>query len=195
MAADGGTAAPDPRVVRSLARLREGLILACRDRPLDQVSVSDVVRAAGVARATFYLHYRDLDALAVDTCAELVRQAVDALHAWQGVPGPDPPPPLPELLGRIQQRADLYRALIRPGGSGPLGELLHRELAERATAELLRRGRTAASADLAASAVASVFTGVLADWLHGRLTGTPEALAVQVWQLLGAVHAAVARLG
>lgn len=39
-----------------------------------------------------------------------------------------------------------------------------------------------------ASAVAATFTGVLADWLHGLLDGTPDAVADQVWQLLVALH-------
>lgn len=84
----------DPRTARTRGKLREALLAACEEQPLDQVSVSDVVRRAGVGRATFYLHYDDLRALAVDACAEIVRQAVDALHAWDEVPpGPDAPPP------------------------------------------------------------------------------------------------------
>jgi AcrR family transcriptional regulator len=181
-------------VVRTRTRLREGLIEACREQPLERLSVSDVVRTAGVARATFYLHYRDLDALAVDACAQVVREAVDALHAWQGEPGPLPPPPLRQLFARVRARADLYRALVRPGGAGPLGELLHRELAERVRAELLRRGSQRHRADFAASAVAASFTGVFADWLHGRLEGSPDEMALRIWRLLGAVHAAAAHI-
>ncbi|MGW0585738.1 TetR-like C-terminal domain-containing protein, partial [Streptomyces sp. NPDC002920] len=33
------------------------------------------------------------------------------------------------------------------------------------------------------------FAGVLADWLHGDLDGTPAEIADQVWQLLVALHA------
>lgn len=34
----------------------------------------------------------DLRTLAVDACAGLVRDAVEALHAWETLPGPDRPP-------------------------------------------------------------------------------------------------------
>ncbi|WP_258312384.1 TetR/AcrR family transcriptional regulator, partial [Streptomyces sp. ZEA17I] len=74
----------DPRTARTRARLRAALLAACEHRPLDRVSVAQVVRGAGVGRATFYLHYDDLNALAVDACADVVTEAVDALHAWEG---------------------------------------------------------------------------------------------------------------
>ena len=82
----------DPRAVRTRAKLRRALLDACAQRPLAQISVAALVRRAGVGRATFYLHYADLEALAVDACADVVRDAVDALHAWRGTPDPASPP-------------------------------------------------------------------------------------------------------
>lgn len=76
--------------------------------------------------------------------------------------------------------------LLREGGSGPLGDLLHRELRERSRSERELAG--APSADLIASAVAATFAGVLADWLHGLIDATPETMAAQVWRLLVALH-------
>lgn len=84
--------AGDPRAERTRARLREALLEECAERPLAEVSVAALVRRAGLGRATFYLHYPDLDALAVGACAEVVRDAVDALHAWRGTPDPAAPP-------------------------------------------------------------------------------------------------------
>lgn len=42
--------------------------------------------------------------------------------------------------------------------------------------------------DLVASAVASSFVAVLADWLHGLIEGTPDQVAGQVWRLLISLH-------
>src|SRR5690242_15555453 len=81
------TAVPaDPRAARTRAKLRDALLEECARRPLAEAGVTAVVRRAGVGRATFYLHYADLEALAVDACADVVREAVDALHAWRGTP-------------------------------------------------------------------------------------------------------------
>ncbi|MFC9328149.1 TetR/AcrR family transcriptional regulator [Kitasatospora sp. NPDC057015] len=182
--------AADPRAERTRERLRLALLAECAERPLAAVSVSAVVRRAGLGRATFYLHYEDLQALAVDACAEVVRQAVDALHAWRGLPDPAAPPPaLAAFFTDAALHGTLYRSLLGPGGSGPLGELLHRELRERSRTERELAG--ARHADLVATAVAATFTGVLADWLHERVEAEPGTIAADVWRLLIALHRAV----
>ncbi|MFI6446891.1 TetR/AcrR family transcriptional regulator [Kitasatospora sp. NPDC050543] len=187
----GGRRAGDPRAERTRARLRDALLAECADRPLDELTVSAVVRRAALGRATFYLHYEDLQALAVDACAEVVDRAVDALHAWRGIPDPAAPPPaLTAFFTETAGHAPLYRGLLRPGGSGPLGELLHDRLRERSRTE--RELAKASHADLVGSAVAAAFTGVLADWLHERIDATPDAVAAGVWRLLIALHRAVA---
>ncbi|MCX4579637.1 TetR/AcrR family transcriptional regulator [Streptomyces sp. NBC_01571] len=177
----------DPRAARTRDRLRRALLAECAERPLEEVGVAALVRRAGVGRATFYLHYADLEALAVDTCADVVREAVDALHAWRGRPDPvSAPPALLSFFTGLAPHAGLYRALLSPGGGGPLGHVLHRDLRARSLTERTLAG--APDAALVASAVAATFAGVLADWLHGLLVGTPEEVAHQVWQLLVTLH-------
>ncbi|MET8978378.1 TetR/AcrR family transcriptional regulator [Streptomyces sp. NPDC004539] len=182
-------AAPeDPRAARTRARLRAALLAECAERPLEEVSVAALVRRAGAGRATFYVHYTDLEDLAVDACADVVREAVEALHAWQGRPDPvRAPAALPEFFASLTPHLALYRRLLTPGGGGPLGLVLHRDLRAYSLRERERAG--AADAALVASAVAATFAGVLGDWLHGLLEGTPRQIADQVWQLLVALHA------
>lgn len=177
----------DPRAARTRARLRAALLHECAERPLAEVGVAALVRRAGVGRATFYVHYDGLEALAVDACADVVREAVEALHAWRGRPDPvHAPPALPAFFAGLAPHTALYRTLLTPGGGGPLGLVLHRDLRARSLAERERAG--AADAPLVASAVAATFAGVLADWLHGLLAASPEEVADQVWQLLVALH-------
>ncbi|MFJ5546529.1 TetR/AcrR family transcriptional regulator [Streptomyces sp. NPDC093225] len=177
----------DPRAARTRRKLGEALLEECAQRPLGEITVAAVVRRAGVGRATFYLHYADVPALAVDTCAGIARDAVEALHAWRGVPDPArPPAPLTDFLEGVARHADLHRTLLAPGGTGPLGEALHRELRERSRAERALAGGH--SPELIASAVSGTFRAVLADWLHGAVDGTPQELAGEIWRLLITLH-------
>ncbi|MDQ3403223.1 MAG: TetR/AcrR family transcriptional regulator [Actinomycetota bacterium] len=182
---------PDPRVTRTRARLRAALLDCCAQRPLDQLGVADVVRAAGIARATFYLHYDDLRALAIDACGELVRTTVDALHAMDRLPdAANPPTALTELFTAVSANAGLYQALLGPSGGGPLGELLHAELMARSLLERRRRLPDGHAHEAASSAVASAFTGLVADWAHDRIPGSPDTVAAQAWRVFWAIHAA-----
>ncbi|OAR23724.1 TetR family transcriptional regulator [Streptomyces sp. ERV7] len=177
----------DPRAARTRAKLRGALLEECSSRPLAEVSVASLVRRAQVGRATFYLHYADLEALAVDACADIVREAVDALHAWRGTPDPiTPPPALLAFFDGLTPHAGLYRELLRPGGSGPLGRVLHDDLRTRSRTERALAG--APEPDLVASAVAGTFAAVLADWLHGLIEATPAEIATRVWRLLVTLH-------
>lgn len=177
----------DPRAARTRERLRAALFEACAEQPLGDVSVAEVAQRAHVGRATFYLHYTGLEELAVDACADVVKEAVDALHAWRGIPNPQSPPPaLEEFFHSLDRHRTVYTTLLTPGGGGPLGLVLHRDLRERSRNERQLAG--APEAELVAAAVAGTFTGVLADWMHGLVPGTPGELAARVWRLLIALH-------
>ena len=39
--------------------------------------------------------------------------------------------------------------------------------------------------------MAAAFAGMLADWLHGLIAGTPEEIAGQIWRVLIAIHRAL----
>jgi AcrR family transcriptional regulator len=184
----------DPRAERTRDALRRALLAECAERPLAEVSVAAVVRRAGTARATFYLHYTDLDALAVDACLQIARDAVEALHAWRGIPDPaSPPAPLAEFFGRLATTGDLYRTMLGPYGTGPLGDVLRRELFERSRYERELAG--APHAETVAAAVSGAFTSLVADWLQSvdgaAQAARPEDIAGHAWRLLIALHRAV----
>ncbi|MFF4161271.1 TetR/AcrR family transcriptional regulator [Streptomyces sp. NPDC001678] len=131
----------DPRAARTRAKLGRALLEECAGHPPTQVSVAALVRRAEVGRATFYLHYADLEALAAAVCADIVREAVDALHTWRGTPAPaTPPPALLDFFEDLAPHAGLYRELLGPDGGGPLGRVLHQD---RAVEALCAQGASA----------------------------------------------------
>ncbi|MCM0622285.1 TetR/AcrR family transcriptional regulator [Nocardioides bruguierae] len=56
----------DPRSARTVAALRRGLRALLAERPLDDITVSDLCRAADVRRTTFYTHVASPAALLTD---------------------------------------------------------------------------------------------------------------------------------
>ena len=51
----------DPRAARVRTRLREAAFALVHERPVDQMTVGDIVARASVSRQVFYQHFRDRD--------------------------------------------------------------------------------------------------------------------------------------
>jgi AcrR family transcriptional regulator len=51
----------DPRAERVRTRLREASLALAHERPVDQMTVGDIVSRAEVSRQVFYQHFRDRD--------------------------------------------------------------------------------------------------------------------------------------
>lgn len=73
LAAESG----EPRALRSRRLLIDALLALLAQRPLEELSVAELCRHAGVNRATFYGHWADQRALAAEAFAELVDGLAD----------------------------------------------------------------------------------------------------------------------
>lgn len=63
--------------VRSRKLINEALADLLTEKPLDKITVTDVVRRADINRGTFYAHYKDIP----DVVDHLVQQAVSVIRA------------------------------------------------------------------------------------------------------------------
>src|SRR5260370_17774058 len=54
---------PDQRIRRTCERLGSALVALIQEKPIDDVTVQEVLDRASVGRSTFYLHSRDKDDL------------------------------------------------------------------------------------------------------------------------------------
>lgn len=110
-----------PRASSTHAGLVAALTGLVQAKPLQAITISELVNAAGVARTTFYSHYPDLFAFAADVCAA----SVDRLKAAADA-GPEP---MAQILAHIRDDRPLYRLVF-----GPLDVGFRRALHEQATA-------------------------------------------------------------
>jgi AcrR family transcriptional regulator len=111
----------DPRTLRSRQKLANALLqLLADEASAYPPPVNLLLEKAGVARATFYSHFTDIDALLsweVDRLLDEVQASID----WQGQ-AQDPPfsgRVVRAVLTRAREQIPLFRLLLT-GGAGPI---------------------------------------------------------------------------
>ena len=72
---ESGWRKPDRRIERTRNRLGNALIALIQEKPIDKVTVREVLDRARVGRSTFYVHYRDKDDL-------LLSELEQGLEMW-----------------------------------------------------------------------------------------------------------------
>jgi AcrR family transcriptional regulator len=176
------------------ARTRELLLDAARSlysgQAVEAVTVEDVVREAGVAKGTFYVHFKNIEAVQMAVADELTEVFVDLLQTRRAT-FEDP----------IEWIANgcytfLHQAAVNPkmGGliaryawSFPAVGSTARNLLAEDLRQALRRGRISEiSLDLAAAMVVGIVLQVMRSASEGGLHSSDMPLAViAILQSLG----------
>ena len=125
----------DPRSQRTRQLLREALMTIVVDKPFRDLTIRDITDAAGVNRATFYLHYEDKYDLLED-CAEEIFETIrtmvkmeeffDVTHLQ--ISPEDELQRMTTVLKIVASKADFFRAMMRQDGT-TMFQTLFRETA------------------------------------------------------------------
>ena len=104
---------PDRRIRQTRDRLGDALIALIQEKPIDEVTVQEVLDRAGVGRSTFYVHYRDKDDL-------FLSELEDALEMWTTALSRKREQsrrvaPVAEFFAHVADARRLYRALVDSG--------------------------------------------------------------------------------
>ena len=111
----------DPRFLRSAEALRRAVLELAKERPVEAISVTEIAKAAGVTRATFYNHATSPQVLltaALSTELDRIREEFLALvrehperarEVWSGAGH--------VLLDHIEQHRDVYRTGLTASAS------------------------------------------------------------------------------
>lgn len=84
-----------------------------RDKPIDQITVQEVLAQAGVGRSTFYLHYRDKDDLLLDLMENGMQMWSNGLSKTKEKS--HRLVPVEEFFAHAGSAMQFYRALIDSG--------------------------------------------------------------------------------
>ncbi len=109
--------------IRSKKLILGALADLLQEKPLDKITVTDVVNRAEINRGTFYAHYKDIP----DVLEHLINQAF--IHIQEGLSEGQPLPQMPKImLCRIQELLetdlDFYKKVMNSSASPVMQERL-----------------------------------------------------------------------
>jgi AcrR family transcriptional regulator len=104
---------PDVRIRRTHERLGRSLIELIQEKPMESVTVQEVLDRAGVGRATFYAHFRDKDDLLLSQLEVFLEMMSTSLSAKNEASRRVVP--VAELFEHIGEQHRIYRALVEAG--------------------------------------------------------------------------------
>ncbi|MCW4385995.1 TetR/AcrR family transcriptional regulator [Salinibacterium sp. SYSU T00001] len=176
----------DVRSERTLRSLQAALLALAKERPLEAITVSDIVAQADVNRSTFYQHYSDKETLLAD--------ALDAATEDAGARLPDidapleePPAALRHYLEHLEENAELYRRVLGPGGSAAVAARLRgriHSIVLEAVARVGAPGFEGLPLDVVAAGIAGSALSVIEAWLARDPLPSADTATEWVWRVL-----------
>jgi AcrR family transcriptional regulator len=176
----------DARVRRTRSQLGTAFLNLIIEKPINEVTVQDVLDRSGVGRSTFYLHYRDIDDLLLtqlemfcETMSTALSVRKDKSHRVL---------PVAELFEHIGNQNKLYRVLSNSGHLKDFFELAEGCFARGIERRLAESGRLkhVAQRELAARAAAlsGSLLALLRWWLDRGEKESPEQMDKLFHQLV-----------
>ena len=155
---------PDARVQRTRDQLGQALIALIVEKPINDVTVQDVLDRAGVGRSTFYLHYRDKDDLLVSQLEMFLEFMSTALSVRNDKS--NRVAPVAEMFEHIGNQNKLYRVLSDSGHLKDFFDLAEGYFARGIERRLKESGRLAKVPQRELAARASALSGSLLSLLR-----------------------------
>jgi len=174
------------RVARTKAAIEDAFVQLVLERGYERVAVDDICHRADLARATFYAHYPNKEAVLFSVFNKLIEDLMQRI-AYQGGPWNEVRrDAITAGYKHVAEMPDLYRACLsdartRQAYLSTLSRYAEQNYRDRLTA-LGRQPRV--PVPLMARAFAGAHVAVLEAWLAGELDGDVEELAGMALDLL-----------
>jgi AcrR family transcriptional regulator len=164
----------DRRVQRTRDRLGDALLALVEERPFETITVQDVLDRAGVARSTFYVHYRDKNDLFLSDVDEFLEAMATMLVRQKETS--DRVAPVREFFAHVAEMRTLYEAFLASGRIQDFLELAQGHFAaaigQRLAGHPRARGLSAAHRAGAAQALAGALLALMRWWLDRGAPGS-----------------------
>jgi len=174
------------RVARTKAAIEDAFVQLVLERGYDKVAVEDITDRADLARATFYAHYPNKEAVQFSVFNRLTEDLVQRLASQGGPWNVVHRDVIQTAYKQAAEMPDLYRACLsdprtRQAHLSALSRYAERNFRNRLTA-LGRQPRV--PVPVMARAFVGAHVAILEAWLAGELDGDVEELASMALDLL-----------
>jgi len=174
------------RVARTKAAIEDAFVQLVLERGYDKVAVEDITDRADLARATFYAHYPNKEAVQFSVFNRLTQDLVQRLASQGGPWNVVHRDVIQTAYKQAAEMPDLYRACLsdprtRQAHLSALSRYAERNFRNRLTA-LGRQPRV--PVPVMARAFVGAHVAILEAWLAGELDGDVEELASMALDLL-----------
>lgn len=176
----------DLRVRRTRDALGAALIALIQEKPVNDITVQDVLDRAAVGRSTFYLHFRDKDDLLISQLEMFLEFMSTVLSARNDKS--NRVAPVEEMFAHIGNQNKLYRVLSDSGHLKHFWDLAEGYFARGIEQRFVESGRfkELPSRELAAraSALSGSLLSLLRWWLDRGEKETPKEMDVMFHRLV-----------
>jgi len=176
----------DRRVARTRRALREALLELIQEKGYAAVTVEEITERADLGRTTFYLHYRDKEALLLES----LEQIADALRGQIRLenmqpatgPGRTAKDPIHQVFHHAAENSDLYKIILSGGAASRVLNHVRELLLEGAVEFFSPRlhpgnAKETPPVDSFAGYFASSLLGYLTWWLEKGMPYEPDEVA------------------
>lgn len=166
----------DRRVLRTRDMLGDALVALMQEKNFDEITVQEVLDRAGVARSTFYVHYRDKDDLFLSDVEDFLEWVSSALKL-QGA-STKRLLPVREFFTHVGEVREFYAALVRSGKINDV-QFLAKGFFARSIEERLQMagvGMNPLSRSAHAHALAGSFFSLLDWWIDKGMKPNPKEM-------------------
>jgi AcrR family transcriptional regulator len=174
------------RVARTKAAIEDAFVALVLERGYDRVTVEDITDRADLARATFYAHYPNKEAVQFSVFNRLTQDLVRRLPDHGGPPTAVNRDAISAAYKQAAEMPDLYRACL----SDARTRQAHLSILSRYAEQNFRDRLTALGEQprvpvpVMARAFVGAHVAVLEAWLAGELDGDEQELASMTLDLL-----------
>jgi len=173
--------------IRSRRMIREAFLELVKEKDINKITVTDIVKRADLNRSTFYAHYADVRAILEEIENEVIDKMLEILKKFEFKNFFNNPTPLLLEVSRfIERNQEIYQILLNaPGSEIFLKKLKHifaqYMLGDTDIPEYLKDSKMV---NLRISYFAGGIIHMYSEWFDGNLDCSLNDIALEVSKLL-----------